>query len=228
MSVDSVNQPAVTRRLTLPVPAGFSFERTVASHGWFDLPPFQWDPDTKILTRTLRLEDAGPVVARIRQNGPLKITLTSFAKLSRAGTSQALAQIAHILRLDEDLEGFYRMAREVEAPDLRWTAASKAGRLMRSPEVFEDLVKMICTTNCTWALTKVMVTALVARLGEAAPGGLRTFPTPAAMARRPAAFYRDVLRRGDLAAYEVHERFYEIGTLSGIEDTGRFLTERGL
>ena len=43
-----------------------------------------------------------------------------------------------------------------------------------------------------------------------------------------AAFYRDVLRRGELAAYEVHERFYEIGTLSGIEDTGRFLTERGL
>ena len=43
-----------------------------------------------------------------------------------------------------------------------------------------------------------------------------------------AALYRDVLRRGELAAYEVHERFYEIGTLSGIEDTGRFLTERGL
>lgn len=43
-----------------------------------------------------------------------------------------------------------------------------------------------------------------------------------------ATLYQDVLRRGELAAYEVTERFYEIGTVSGIEDTSRFLTERGL
>ena len=43
-----------------------------------------------------------------------------------------------------------------------------------------------------------------------------------------ATLYQDVLQRGELAAHEVHERFYEIGTASGIEDTSRFLTERGL
>lgn len=43
-----------------------------------------------------------------------------------------------------------------------------------------------------------------------------------------ATLYQDLLRRGDLAAYEVNERFYEIGTVSGIEDTGNFLAERGL
>lgn len=43
-----------------------------------------------------------------------------------------------------------------------------------------------------------------------------------------ATLYQDVLRRGELAGYEVQERFYEIGTVAGIEDTARFLTERGL
>ena len=43
-----------------------------------------------------------------------------------------------------------------------------------------------------------------------------------------AATYREALRRGELAAFEVTGRFYEIGTLAGMEDTGKFLAERGL
>jgi len=35
--------------------------------------------------------------------------------------------------------------------------------------------------------------------------------------------YQDVLRRGELAAYETNERFYEIGTPEGIRDTEAFL-----
>ena len=30
--------------------------------------------------------------------------------------------------------------------------------MLRSPTVWEDVVKTVCTTNCTWALTRVMVT----------------------------------------------------------------------
>lgn len=43
-----------------------------------------------------------------------------------------------------------------------------------------------------------------------------------------ATLFQDVLRRGELAAFEVRERFYEIGTVEGIRDTEAFLTERGL
>ncbi len=43
-----------------------------------------------------------------------------------------------------------------------------------------------------------------------------------------ATLYQDVLRRGELAAYEVSDRFYEIGTVEGIRDTEAYLTERGL
>jgi N-acetyl-alpha-D-muramate 1-phosphate uridylyltransferase len=40
-----------------------------------------------------------------------------------------------------------------------------------------------------------------------------------------AELYVDLIGRGQLAAYEVGERFYEIGTLSGLEDTRQLLAE---
>ena len=38
--------------------------------------------------------------------------------------------------------------------------------------------------------------------------------------------YQQLLSRGQLAAYEVHERFYEIGSPAGIQDTARYLGSR--
>jgi MurNAc alpha-1-phosphate uridylyltransferase len=40
------------------------------------------------------------------------------------------------------------------------------------------------------------------------------------------AIYQDLLRKGQLAAVEVKERFYEIGSLQGIQDTANFLSVR--
>jgi N-glycosylase/DNA lyase len=116
--------------------------------------------------------------------------------LGRSDTLHARKIVARMLRLDETLDPFYARARRVARPDLRWTERVGAGRLLRSPTVFEDLVKMICTTNCSWALTRIMTRALVSRLGEEAPGGHRLFPTPEAMASAPRRFYRDVVKAG--------------------------------
>ena len=38
-----------------------------------------------------------------------------------------------------------------------------------------------------------------------------------------ATIYQDLLRRGQLAAFEVRERFYEIGSLSGLKETDEYL-----
>jgi len=106
--------------------------------------------------------------------------------------------IRYMLRLDDDLSAFYVLARD--DPDLSW-AVEGSGRMMRSPTVFEDVVKTICTTNCTWSATVRMTTALVDQLGEPAPDGRRSFPEPAAMADADEAFYRDVVRAGYRGAY---------------------------
>ncbi|MCA1663535.1 MAG: hypothetical protein LC659_04580 [Myxococcales bacterium] len=70
------------------------------------------------------------------------------------------------------------------------------GRMLRAPSAYEDVVKMLLTSNCSWSLTRVMVSRLVEALGEPAPSGARAFPTPAAMAKKSEKFYRDVVRAG--------------------------------
>jgi 3-methyladenine DNA glycosylase/8-oxoguanine DNA glycosylase len=83
---------------------------------------------------------------------------------------------------------------------LAWTA-SGAGRMLRSPTVFEDVVKTICTTNCAWSATVRMVTRIVTDLGDAAPDGGRAFPAPAALAGAGEVFFRDGVRAGYRGRY---------------------------
>ena len=74
--------------------------------------------------------------------------------------------------------------------------------MLRSPTVFEDVVKTICTTNCAWSATRRMVGALVSELGEGDPAtGRRAFPTPEAMAEADESFYKEVVRAGYRGAY---------------------------
>jgi NDP-sugar pyrophosphorylase family protein len=43
-----------------------------------------------------------------------------------------------------------------------------------------------------------------------------------------AELYAQLLQAGQLAAFEVHERFYEIGSPQGLEETSKFLALRGV
>jgi 3-methyladenine DNA glycosylase/8-oxoguanine DNA glycosylase len=166
--------------------------RTLASHGVADLPPNEINPETWTLTTTLALPRGAATV----HVGPGR---TGFASVQGSGPSAgALDAVRHMLRLDADLSAFYAVASA--DGDLTW-AASGAGRMMRSPTVFEDVVKTICTTNCAWSATVRMTTALVEHLGAEAPDDRRAFPTAAAMAGAGEDFYRDVIRAGYRGAY---------------------------
>ena len=56
----------------------------------------------------------------------------------------------------------------------------------------------------------------------------RAFDTiPATGSRDLSCVYQEMLGRGELAALEVTERFYEIGSTSGLEETRRHLSGRG-
>lgn len=80
--------------------------------------------------------------------------------------------------------------------------------MLRSPTVFEDVVKMICTTNCTWTLTTLMVTNLVRSLGTRHADGIYAFPTPEALAGSSERFLRTHVKAGYRSPYllELGER----------------------
>jgi 3-methyladenine DNA glycosylase/8-oxoguanine DNA glycosylase len=171
--------------------------RTLASHGVADLPPNRIDEDTHTLETTLTLSRGRARTLRIRAGRPGFVLVE--AEEVGARDAQLLVDAArHILRLEADLSAFYEAASE--DPDLAW-AGEGAGRMLRSPTVYEDVVKTICTTNCAWSATVRMTTALVSELGLEAPDGRRAFPAAAAMAEAPESFYKDVVRAGYRGAY---------------------------
>ncbi|HEY0763880.1 MAG TPA: hypothetical protein VGD61_16010 [Pyrinomonadaceae bacterium] len=182
--------------LKIPTPQNFSFRRTVASHGWYQLPPFgleKWE-----LSRVIDVGKKPPVtiVLTERKN---HVRVRTARPLTKSETAIVLRDARHVLRLDDDLEPFYLAT--AGDPEFAWVGQQGAGRLLRSPTVFEDLVKMICTTNCSWALTLKMVQGIVNNLGRETGDGRRTFPTAQVMASMPLKFFVDEVRSGYRAPY---------------------------
>ena len=179
--------------------------RTFLSHGVASLPPMNVDEETGVFRVTLRLSKGRPrtVEASRGRRGFGKIAVLGPAPGPEV-VELCLEALRHVLRMDEDLSEFYTVA--AADPDLTWVA-SGAGRMIRSQTVFEDVVKTVCTTNCTWSATERMVGALVEHLGERAVGAPpkgtdgRAFPTPQAMASADEDFYRGVARAGYRGAY---------------------------
>jgi N-glycosylase/DNA lyase len=181
--------------------------RTLNSHGFVDLPPMLPAPDSRSLQLTLRPRRGRPRTVRIEEGRSRHARVTVLGPaVSQARAGELAAIVRHVLRLDADLSPFYEAA--AADADLSWVTTG-AGRMVRSPTVFEDVVKTVCTTNCAWSATQRMVTAIVANLGDPAPGASvdgahgRAFPTPVAMAEAGERFYRDVARAGYRAAYLV-------------------------
>ncbi len=165
------------------------FARTIASHGVAELPPNRVDLLGRTLETTLPTARGARTVSITARGKKLRIEGSADPRLTRT--------VAHMFRLDEDLSGFYELVRD---DDLAWCALG-AGRMLRAPTVFEDVVKTICTTNTAWSGTRKMTTALVDNLGVEAPGGAHAFPTPEAMAEADEAFYREVIRAGYRGPY---------------------------
>jgi 3-methyladenine DNA glycosylase/8-oxoguanine DNA glycosylase len=173
--------------------------RTFMSHGVADLRPGHVDEAEAAYTTTLALPRAQPRTIRISagSRGFARVEVEG-RKLGQQAARDLTAAVRQILNLDEDLSEFYALV--ADDPDLSWAAAG-AGRMLRTPTVFEAAVKTICTTNVAWSATVRMVNALVNNLGERGASGARAFPTAEAMASVPESFYRETVRAGYRSAY---------------------------
>jgi 3-methyladenine DNA glycosylase/8-oxoguanine DNA glycosylase len=187
-------------------PAGEPIDlwRTLVSHGIASLPPMRLDEETRTLEVTIKAGRGRPRMLRLSQSADDRGRAEILGRAPGPAARQLLmATLGYMLRLDEDLSPFYALAQGDH--ELAWVTRG-AGRMLRSPTVFEDVIKTVCTTNCSWSATKRMVAALVRHLGEPAAGapagGLgRAFPTPEAMAAATPSFYKDVARAGYRGPY---------------------------
>jgi 3-methyladenine DNA glycosylase/8-oxoguanine DNA glycosylase len=187
-------------RLSLPARPPFSFRAVVGSHGWARLAPFAFDQNRGELVRVERL--ASGRVVELQIEGAIDgIAVEIDADLDEAERREVEAKVAWMLGLNQALSAFYALARE--EPKLAHVEEKAQGRLLRSPTLFEDVVKTILTTNTAWSGTIRMAEALVSQFGPPLPEdpARHAFPTPEQLAAAGEGMLRSEARLGYRAPY---------------------------
>ena len=185
----------------METPDDFSFHETVHAHGWRDLDPFRWQGDTGTLERIERTTNGEIRRISIRDTGVNRLEIETDGK---ADAAEIRAMVRRILQLDVNIQEFhaYCAARD----HLAAIPGRRQGRMLRGASLWEDTVKVILTTNTTWAQTKSMTRRFVAEWGDcrADDSDCRAFPTPERIAALELSEFADRAKVGYRAA-ALHE-----------------------
>jgi len=184
--------------LTLPTPPDYHLPRDICSYGYFLLAPNHWDPETRTFHRVLDLP-AGPAAVRITQppaGEPLRArfdrTLANTGGSSEhAEARRAINRMLNLGVTADEVNAFHRT-------DPRWKKSGRA-RLLRSPTLFEDVIKTVTSCNVAWTSTIRMNERFCQVLGTKSAAGPRSFPSakkfartrPGTLRARCAVGYRD-------------------------------------
>lgn len=181
---------------TRVTPPEFRFLPTLFSHGWAVLPPFGVR-EPGILERTQKLRD-GTIVRFDVREGTGRLLINTYDEISVPQQIEIGSIVARCLSFEHDVQPFYEMIRG--NANYAWVEPMGAGRMLVSPTIWEDLAKTLLTTNTTWAMTISMVSRLTT-LGNAAPSGEHTFPTPEQIAALDPDVFNAHIRVGYRGAY---------------------------
>ncbi|WP_055749427.1 hypothetical protein [Frankia sp. AvcI1] len=199
-----------------PLPPGFRLSAVALGHAASGLGPSCYDVDRGAWHRVLTTPQAGPLTVTVHEApaaavvpdltvpdpaapdltapdfGPHLVVRWGRTAGGDADREAIRRQVWHALALDDDLSDLY--ASLAGEPGLAWVAAGGHGRLLRSPSVWEDLVRALAATNAALSRTRSMLDALVELFGARGPAGERAFPDAAAIARGVAVDGPEILR----------------------------------
>lgn len=189
----------------LPARKPFSFTSVVNSHGWRQLAPFSYDENTNTLGYIMQLADGRVVQLTMRDGKDAVIVDTD--KLDRTERKEVQDKVIWMFGLDMNFSRFYAASRG--EPKLARARKRALGRVLRSPSLFEDVIKTILTTNTLWTATKNMTRKLVDTFGAPLQSDGRVvsteweerietkaFPTPASIAASSPEYLKEAIRVG--------------------------------
>lgn len=196
-------------KFTLSAQPPFNFLSVVNSHGWSQLAPFSYDETTNTLCYILRLSNAR--VIELKMRGATDGVSVETEKLERAERKEVANKVTWMFGLDMDFSRFYAASRG--EPKLGLAKKRALGRVLRSPTLFEDVIKTILTTNTLWAATKNMTLKLVNEFGEplAEDGTRKSFPTPEVIASSSPEVLKEKIRVG-YRAPAIHQLAFRIAS----------------
>ena len=180
----------------------FRFLSVAKSHGWVQLAPFEFDEESSTLGYVDRLSNGRVIGYRIVE--AVEGVIVETGRLSEAEQAEVSEHVTWMLGLDMDFSEFYAATKR--EPKLVQAEKLARGRVLRSPTLFEDVVKTILTTNTLWAATKRMNLNLVIQYGPSLDGQTekRAFPSPAEIAASSPEVLREAVRVG-YRAPAIHE-----------------------
>jgi 3-methyladenine DNA glycosylase/8-oxoguanine DNA glycosylase len=192
--------------ILIPLKSPFDYRSALNSHGWVDLLPNIHDPAVPSFSRAEEVPSGKVVFVAVSADGmdqdqQIKISVNAPVKMTSGDRDYLISAVSHMLRLDEDFTEFYALCKTRGGV---WKKINQGiGRLLRSPTVFEDLVKVICTTNVQWGGTKRMARELVEAFGCTCDHDplQKTFPSPPAIARYSFDEFQQKVRLGYRADY---------------------------
>jgi 3-methyladenine DNA glycosylase/8-oxoguanine DNA glycosylase len=166
---------------SISTPSNFAFLATVESHGWYRLAPFRWSRQEQVMRRAELVGGRAVELAISFEKGHLQA--------NRRLTPELRRKLIRMFQLNVDTAEFVELARA--SPAHEWVGRYGFGRLLCGATLFEDVVKIITTTNTMWSQTVRMVDLLVEKCGRRTREGHAAFPEPADVAR----FSADELQR---------------------------------
>ncbi|HEU4745357.1 MAG TPA: hypothetical protein VFS61_08975 [Anaerolineales bacterium] len=187
-------------RFSISARPPFNFLSVVNSHGWRQLAPFSYNEEDRTLCYVLRLTNGRVIELKFRDG--MDGVIVETKKLGAAERREVKEKAGWIFGLDMDFSHFYAASRG--EPKLAGAKKLALGRVLRSPTLFEDVIKTILNTNTLWTVTKNMTHKLVNELGAsttpAAPlragANNKAFPTPEAIAASSPEFLKEKIRVG--------------------------------
>jgi 3-methyladenine DNA glycosylase/8-oxoguanine DNA glycosylase len=187
--------------MTINPPGDFDLHTTINSHGWYDLQPFRTNDSKSELQAIVSLSKQKHIHIKLKEmNSVITILpMNKTIRLSKTEKEKIKNTVRSVLRIDEQLTEFYSLCRKEK--HLRWVPKQCAGRILRSPTAFEDIVKMMFTTNCSWSLTKIMTGNLTQKLGTKTGDGIFTFPSAETIAKKSERWLRKEISCGYRAPY---------------------------
>lgn len=195
---------------------------TCHAHGWKNLAPFSWNDQTKSINFGIFLSDIPVDISGKQIDSTIKIRLSSHKQLSQIQIEKSKKIVIRALSLNTDTTGLLRIAEKIN-PDIANLVRGGAGRLLRSPSLWEDAAKTLFTTNCSWALTKRMCGAICSPIfSNATPSSIYPFPLPQEIAVHSPETIKNLMPIGYRAEYflALSENFAKDPFFENIESSG--------
>ncbi len=171
------------------------------SHGWYMLAPYTLDRETMTLHRIYQVPSGDVLGLSISEvDAHIHVDVADRDELSKDLQDDISHAVKTMLNIEWDLGAFYRAMRDFDGYD--WLENEQKGRILIAPTIWEDLAKVLLTTNTTWAQT-IQMSQRLCKLGTLHPTlpDAYAFPTAHQIAELDFESLSEQLRAGYRTAY---------------------------